>query len=426
MRHGTRAGRVRPGVVAIAQLALPGLAVPPLAAQAPWERKPRDRNSRGRGRPGWRVMSLGVVGIFFISCRSGTDPETAAIPLAPLASTPAPLSVFTDLALATETTGCVIDSYESRVHCIHRSGEAVDVFGGRGQGPGEFRYSPINVVRGTDGTVGVISGNRMTVFDPSGRMVNTVSLPGRVSPVAPFDSIFRGYWRESSRSTGRSEYWHLAVNVRTGEILEKRAFPESLAAEADCPPPPRLSSSRIEAPTSLARGLRFPSGGMVFTALCRGQLLFLENPNAESGILVEAPLYAPEYPSQREVERFRKFCDSPRGRFLGLACDPERFRNTPEVYGTQYWIDDQSRLWVLTNRDREEFSYLDIYAGPEFEGSVRVRHRAVGFNVLGSTLAVLVDRPVGQDDPDGVPDRGIDWYDINGLDFRKGSVNPEP
>ena len=331
-----------------------------------------------------------------------------------------------DLALATETTGCVTDSYESRVHCIHRSGEAVDVFGGLGQGPGEFRYSPINVVRGTDGTVGVISGNRMTVFDPSGRMVNTVSLPGRVSPVAPFDSIFRGYWRESSRSTGRTEYWHLAVNVRTGELLEKRAFPESLAAEADCPPPPRLSSSRIEAPTSLARGLSFPSGGMVFTALCRGQLLFLENPNAESGILVEAPLYAPEYPSQREVERFRKFCDSPRGRFLGLACDPERFRTTPEVYGTQYRIDDQSRLWVLTNRDREEFSYLDIYAGPEFEGSVRVRHRAVDFDVLGSTLAVLVDRPVGQDDPDGVPDRGIDWYDINGLDFGKGSVSPEP
>ena len=40
MRHGTRAGRVRPGVVAIALLALPGLAVPPLAAQAPWERNP--------------------------------------------------------------------------------------------------------------------------------------------------------------------------------------------------------------------------------------------------------------------------------------------------------------------------------------------------------------------------------------------------
>ncbi len=55
--------------------------------------------------------------------------------------------------------------------------------------------------------------------------------------------------------------------------------------------------------------------------------------------------------------------------------------------------------------------------GPEFAGSVRVRHRAVGFDVLGSTLAVLVDRPVGPRDPDGYPDRGIDWYDIGGLRF---------
>ena len=64
-----------------------------------------------------------------------------------------------------------------------------------------------------------------------------------------------------------------------------------------------------------------------------------------------------------------------------------------------------------------------VYTGPEFSGSVRVRHRGVGFDVLGSTLVLLVDRPVGPDDPDGLPDRGIDWYDINGLEFGGSSTS---
>ena len=96
---------------------------------------------------------------------------------------------------------------------------------------------------------------------------------------------------------------------------------------------------------------------------------------------------------------------------------PEAFSQTPKIYSTHCWFDEQDRLWVLTNRERDQFSYLDIYMGPEYAGTVLVRHRAVGFDVLGSTLAVLVDRPVGPDDPDGFPDRGVDWYDISGLEF---------
>lgn len=81
---------------------------------------------------------------------------------------------------------------------------------------------------------------------------------------------------------------------------------------------------------------------------------------------------------------------------------------------------------MLTNRDREEFSHFDIFVGPEFAGSVRVRHRAVGFDVLGSTLAVLVDRPVGPSDADGYPDRGIDWYEIGGLSLGPSPMDPAP
>ena len=156
---------------------------------------------------------------------------------------------------------------------------------------------------------------------------------------------------------------------------------------------------------------------MVFFALCRGQLLFLSHLDDESGIVLQPPLYTLEYPTRRDVERYLEACDLPASRILNLPCEVERFRRTPKHYGKHYWVDDQDRLWVLTDRDREEHSHLDVYTGPGFSGSVRVRHRAVGFDVLGSTLAVLVDRPVGPEDADGIPDRGIDWYDIDGLEF---------
>ena len=146
-------------------------------------------------------------------------------------------------------------------------------------------------------------------------------------------------------------------------------------------------------------------------------MLYLSDPDDEFGILVKPPLHTLEYPTRRDVERYLEACELPATRLLSLPCEVEEYRRRPKYYGIHYWVDDQDRLWVLTDRDRERYSYLDVYTGPEFSGSVRVRHRGVGFDVLGSTLAVLVERPVGPDDADAIPDRGIDWYDIQRLKF---------
>ena len=35
-----------------------------------------------------------------------------------------------------------------------------------------------------------------------------------------------------------------------------------------------------------------------------------------------------------------------------------------------------------------------------------------GFDLVGSTLVVLVERAAGPDDSDGIPDHMIDWYDV--------------
>ena len=44
--------------------------------------------------------------------------------------------------------------------------------------------------------------------------------------------------------------------------------------------------------------------------------------------------------------------------------------------------------------------------------SVKVRDRMVSFDLVGSTLVVLVERRLGPEDADGVPDRAMDWYEV--------------
>ena len=80
-------------------------------------------------------------------------------------------------------------------------------------------------------------------------------------------------------------------------------------------------------------------------------------------------------------------------------------------------FDAANRYWIATQRDLLEWSYLDVYENVEYVGSVKVRDRLRGFDLVGSTLVVLVDRQVRADDADGVPDRALDWYDIGELPF---------
>ena len=364
-----------------------------------------------------KMASLALIALAMMSCDPVAEPEAAAIRLAPVVSSEAPLSVNAYVALATEATACVLNDYETQVHCIYRGGGQADVFGRPGGGPGEFQTRPRSVTRGPDGTVAVIGYNWVVLFEPSGRFVADVRVPLNIRLSASADSVLMGSQLEIDRPSRVINTRHLEVDLATGKVLWEGYFPTSIAAQADCPP--RVSSFSGSTYPTLGNARRFPSGGIIFFALCRGQLLFLSHPDDESGIVMQPPLYTLEYPTRRDVERYLEGCELPASRILGLPCEVERFRRTPKHYGIHYWVDDQDRLWVLTDRDREEYSYLDVYTGPEFSGSVRVRHRAVGFDVLGSTLAVLVDRPVGPDDPDGIPDRGIDWYDIEGLEFGK-------
>ena len=189
------------------------------------------------------------------------------------------------------------------------------------------------------------------------------------------------------------------VDLASGELVWQEELPP-VDAEIEC--------------GKVFYGLPDPGGGWVFIA-CEGHLAFVAGDGRTAA--VRAPTYAGELPSDRDIAAW---IESERGfGRVGSAGDEEaleQFRNTPKEYHLSWSekFDEQGRFWIATERDRDEFSYLDVYLPGEatFFGSVRVADRVLDFDVAGSTLAVLVERAPTPEDPEGIPARAVDWYDI--------------
>ena len=360
------------------------------------------RTDQARSR---RALATGV--LLAISC-SGAEPGRD-ISLAPHAESVVPLSEDVGVLLLDENTVCTTESYEYRVYCTDVDDSTIRYFGRQGEGPGEFKDDFPDLLRGPDGTLGAIDSelNRMSVFDPtSGAFVSQVNLPGIYFQrgASAFSSTLTGSsWSMQRDSSGamRTHTQYAEVEIESGEVVWGRIYDNRFKTDAQCE-----DSGVLE---GLASGSFFAGGSAAFP-LCRGQLLFFAGRDDASGTLIRAPRYVLEYPGEREV---REYLES-----AGAFAMEDRFRRTPKPYQRLPLVfDDHGRLWVVTNRGRDEgFSYLDVYSSPEYWGAVRVRHDALAVDVLGSTLAVLVDRPVGPSDADGYPDRGVDWYDISELE----------
>ena len=313
-----------------------------------------------------------------------------------------------------ETTACTGDSYETRVYCVDRTGNVVGHFGREGDGPGEFNLVSI-LARGPDGTIGVFDWDpsRVTVFMPDGTMVSETKVPPLFAPARSFLSTVSGYSvgipAPGDMSIGPSPTALIRlitlfeVDLKKGEVLWMRQGLEHLD-EDGCYPIP---------------GIPAPGGGWVFMA-CTG-VYFLVHRDATNGRLVRSPAYVAEFPNDRDVTAYLEGM-----RFAGpvpaelLKSDEEEYRAQPKVphlgAGTLAY-DGKDRLWYATTRDRDNFSYLDVWVGTGYEGTVRIRDRLMGYDILGSTLVALVER---KPDRSGIAAKAIDWYDIGDLEF------PEP
>ena len=313
--------------------------------------------------------------------------------------------------LSDETTACVAELYENRIRCFDRSGEGVGVFGGEGEGPGEFDM--INVlVAGHDGTLGVLDFglNRFSVFEPSGALVTEMLLPAAAAadliPVWRFGESVVGVaittfdfalFEAGAGSGGFMSMFE--IDIASGTVVRREELPP-VDAEIEC--------------EKVHYGLPDPGGGWVFTA-CEGHLVFVSRDGETT--VVRAPTYTYELPSARDIADWVE-TERSSGRAGAAEYEEamEQFRLTPKEYHLSWSekFDEQGRFWIATEQNRDDFSYLDVYLPREgtFFGSIRAQDRVLGFDVAGSTLAVLVERMPTPDDPEGIPARAIDWYDI--------------
>ena len=325
-----------------------------------------------------------------------------------------PLSGSNGVALlADERTACAIDSYEGQIRCVDSDGAVVGVFGRKGEGPGEFGRLGY-LARGEEGTVGVVDSQlgRFTVFEPSGAYLSEVKLPDRIfQPLPSFGTVVSGlsldYMAMLGGGTSGSLMTRFDVNVATGEVMREEASPSG---------PWDVACGQV------IYGIPDRGEGWVFLA-CEGHLIFVGD-TGDAKVL-RAPTYLAELSDERDVARHEEFLMAI-NRAMGFPASTdvdenlESYRATPKRYflsTADQLFDAANRYWIATQRDTHEWSYLDVYESAEYVGSVKVRDRLRGFDLLGSTLVVLVDRQVGPDDADGIPDRALDWYDIGDLPF---------
>ncbi|MXW55703.1 MAG: hypothetical protein F4Z59_03170 [Gemmatimonadales bacterium] len=369
---------------------------------------------RQRSRAGVRLPLAALAAALVAACGGG-DAAGPGVFTPELISTAAvPLSESEEVALlANERAACVIDSYEGQVRCVDGEGVVVGLFGREGEGPGEF-IDPAYLTRGSAEPVGVVDSDlgRFTVFEPSGAWVLDVMLPEVFQPFPSFEAAVSGVSLDYMVMLGRmsgSLMTRYDVNLASGEVV----------GQAESPPGPwDIECGQV------VYGIPDPAGGWAFVA-CDGHLIFVDG--AEDATVLRAPLYVPELPNERDVARTEEELLA-LNRSQGLPRTPamdeglERYRATPKNYylrAGEQLFDDANRYWIATQRDQHEWSWLDVYQDAAYLGSVRVRDRLRAFDLLGSTLVVLVDRQVGPDDGDGIPDRALDWYDIADLPFAR-------
>ena len=210
---------------------------------------------------------------------------------------------------------------------------------------------------------------------------------------------------DPSAGPGMPDYLPMMADASSGEVLWQRTDLADIVGR-EC----------LNATVSTLT----PGGGLVFL-VCGHELAFFADRDAQSATVVTSPSHTEAFPNERDASD-RVEALSGIGRRGGTLTNSAREAIAAEFRGrSKDWIfkpiafgfDHQDRLWVATTRDRDAFSYFDIWIGTEYAGSARVQDRLLGFDILGSTLVALVERTPGED---GIGARAIDWYDLSRVD----------
>lgn len=349
----------------------------------------------------------------------GEQSGSPTLRLVPQASVSVPLSNQNDIALIEEDVACVVNSFEFEVSCFHRRGQIAGIFGRKGEGPGEF-LAIGELERAPDGTVGVIDNRlgRVTVFDVSGKLLSENALPsgflvsqligervfGMAMDFSSIDPATASRPPSGDRREAVEAVAHLfipgVVDILSSRIVWSR---NGIADDADC--------------LVTAEGAMAPDGSLVFWTCTDDMVVFGDKDGP--GEVRRSPAYVEEFPGERDVQ---EFLDGMSGLAGGTSAavhpsvsDPfvALYRNQPKRWylggGQTFRFDDQGRTWAATSRDRSEQSYIEVWEGLEYVGTVAIQDRLVGYDLLGDILVALVERAPG---PEGIAPRAVDWYPV--------------
>ena len=365
-------------------------------------------------RSGRRLRSaFTIVALLAAACGEQGDSAAPPVPIEPFASAPSPPSRSPHLLLLKDGAACVIDSYWQQVLCTGPGGESV-TFGKEGEGPGEFVSARL-LLRAPAGMIGVADGrlNRLSVFARSGELVTSTSgLPNQFDGGRrkAMGETVAGYYPEYRPNGGSSflNWVHAEVDAATGRVVWERAFPP----EADVV---RCSTPGWREDRQLGMGYEDGSGGVLFLA-CHGEfLVWYADRDASQPAAIVRTTYVERYPTDEDVASQLRGLQSARWR---SAISEEEIRSRPKPWYGPRVMDDRRRFlavshWDGLNHVTPARSHIDVFrlvdGGPEYTLTLQVADKVVGMDVLGNTLAVLVER----DNGNAVTERRVDWYDVS-------------
>lgn len=355
----------------------------------------------------------GAFVVLIAACGEVAESDSQPVRLEPGASVVSAPSEMSDVVLLAGGTACVIESYWYRAVCTDPDGESFS-FGSEGEGPGEFA-EPSSILRGAAGTIGVVDLQlqRLSVFSGSGEFLSsTAGIPsGFLGDGAPgMNGTLIGRHPKLD-ADGDLSFVSAEVDAASGRVVWERVFPEE-AEVVDCSTPTPEPRRR-----QLGGGYHAAGGGLLFVP-CYGEfLVWYADRDAEKPDAIVRSTYVERYPTDEDVAAQLRWLNSlPAGGFRP-SFDEEEIRARPKVWYGSRLVDDQRRFWAVSHWNAFEevipaLSHIDMYrltdAGPEYALTVQVADKVVGMDVLGNTLAVLVERDTGG----VVAERRVDWYDV--------------
>ena len=265
------------------------------------------------------------------------------------------------------------------------------------------------MARGPDGDVVVIDPtlSRLTIFRLDGALLSETPLPAVFLGLHMVDDRIVGSRPDRSAETDRNDQYSvltrhvpMELSALTGEVLWSRTSMTN-AASSDC-----LMLGEV--------GMSSAGGLVVRDCATPGGLAFFEDRDGE-GTLVLSPAYVEEFPNERDVDAYVSGLARLGGGSGSVPASLREawsagYRDKPKGwYRGPFKFDGQGNAWIAINRDRDAWSYIEVWAGSNYLRTVVVRDRLISYDLLGKTLVVLVERSPG---PDGIAKQAIDWYEM--------------